>query len=53
MTKFSLLINRWLALVHDVVWIPIALLAAYWVRFNLTAIPEFYWEGIYQLLIAY
>ncbi len=48
----SILLNRWFALLHDIAWIPVAILAAYWVRFNLTAIPEFYWEGIYQLLIS-
>jgi len=47
----SLIINRWIALLHDIVWIPIALLAAYWVRFNLTAIPEYYWQGVIRLLV--
>ncbi len=31
-------------------WIPIALFFAYWVRFNLTTIPEYFWQGIFQLL---
>lgn len=52
MKFFSFLINRWAALLHDMVWIPIALLLAYWIRFNLATIPQFYWQGIYHLLIA-
>lgn len=48
----SLIINRWTALLHDIVWIPIALLAAYWVRFNLAAIPEYYWQGLIRLLVS-
>ena len=51
MKHTSLLLNRWFALLHDIAWIPIALLAAYWVRFNLTAIPEYYWQGVFRLLI--
>ena len=52
MKFFSFLINRWAALLHDMVWIPIALLLAYWIRFNLGMIPQYYWQGIYHLLIA-
>ncbi len=52
MKLFPLLINRWAAFLHDIVWIPIALLFAFWVRFNLGVIPEYYWQGFYQLLIA-
>ncbi len=37
-------------MMHDVLWIPVALISAYWVRFNLTSIPEYYWQGIFQLL---
>lgn len=46
----SLLLNRWFALLHDIAWIPVSLLAAYWVRFNLTTIPEYYWQGVFRLL---
>ncbi|MGI9227410.1 MAG: polysaccharide biosynthesis protein [Gammaproteobacteria bacterium] len=52
MKYFSFLINRWFALLHDILWIPIAILLAYWVRFNLAVIPEYYWQGIYRLLVA-
>ncbi len=52
MKYFSFLINRWFALLHDILWIPVALILAYWVRFNLGAIPDYYWQGIYHLLVA-
>lgn len=52
MKIFPLLINRWAAFLHDIVWIPIAVLVAFWVRFNLGVIPEYYWQGIYQFLFA-
>ncbi|MCZ6565812.1 MAG: nucleoside-diphosphate sugar epimerase/dehydratase [Gammaproteobacteria bacterium] len=48
----SLLANRWLALLHDIAWIPVALFVGYWVRFNLDVIPSIYWEGFIQFLIA-
>jgi len=46
----SLILNRWLALLHDIAWIPIALVMAYWVRFNLGVIPSAYWPGILQII---
>ena len=46
------MLNRWFALLHDIAWIPIALLAAYWIRFNLTTIPEYYWQGVIRLLVS-
>ena len=47
----SVFINRWAALLHDILWIPVALLLAFWVRFNLGAIPEIYWEGLTNILL--
>ncbi len=44
--------HRWFAFLHDIIWIPVALILAYWLRFNLNVIPEFYWQGIYRLLIT-
>ena len=52
MKHFSFLINRWFAFAHDILWIPIALVFAYWLRFNLGVIPQYYWQGIYHLFIA-
>ncbi len=39
-------------MLHDFLWVPAALLFAYWVRFNLGEIPHYYWQGIFQLLLA-
>lgn len=35
----SLLLNRWFALVHDLLWIPCVLILSYWLRFNFESIP--------------
>ena len=50
MRLHSLVRNKWTALLHDIAWIPIALFLAYWVRFNLASIPEYYWQGAFRLL---
>lgn len=47
---FRFLRSRWAALAHDVLWVPAALLLAYWLRFNLGAIPETYLPGLFWLL---
>jgi FlaA1/EpsC-like NDP-sugar epimerase len=50
---FSLLLNRWSAFLHDFLWIPTALLLAFWLRFNLGEIPEpFFTKAWHLLLIA-
>jgi len=38
--------SRWTVFLHDLLWIPLAVLLAYWVRFNLTAIPHLYFSGM-------
>ena len=50
MKKTSILFNRWLALIHDLAWIPIAILLAYWLRFNLGSIPSQFWSGMLLVL---
>ncbi|MFZ5765115.1 MAG: polysaccharide biosynthesis protein [Thermodesulfobacteriota bacterium] len=48
-----ILFNRWAAFVHDLLWVPLAYLAAYWFRFNLNEIPGDYFRGFCLLsLIA-
>ncbi len=42
--------NRWLAFLHDLVWIPVVLWLAFWLRFNLGEIPGVYQESLLQLL---
>jgi len=38
-------LNRWLAFLHDLVWIPIVIGLAYWLRFNFDSIPPVYFSG--------
>ena len=38
--------SRWTVFLHDLLWIPLAVLLAYWVRFNLTPIPHLYFAGM-------
>ncbi len=45
------ILSRWAAVIHDLVWIPIALVFAYLLRFNLDGIPEPYWHGAMQMLL--
>ena len=52
MKNLSFLHSRWFALLHDVLWIPVALILAYWVRFNLGAVPDIYWEEIVQIVVV-
>jgi FlaA1/EpsC-like NDP-sugar epimerase len=47
--KFILL-NRWSALLHDLACVPLALVLAYWLRFNLGPIPPEYQQSLYQLI---
>ncbi len=45
-----ILFNRWAALIHDLLWVPVAIMAAYWLRFNLHAIPANFLSGSYHLI---
>src|SRR6185312_14868903 len=45
-----LLRSRWTVFLHDLLWIPVAVLAAYWVRFNLTPIPHLYFTGMLLIM---
>lgn len=45
------LFNRWVALVHDVLWVPVALDLAYLLRFNFDGIPIGYRHSLYQFLL--
>ena len=44
--------NRRLAILHDLAMIPVAWLGAYWLRFNLGAIPENYLQGALDSLLV-
>lgn len=41
-----ILFNRWAAFIHDLLWVPVAILAAYFFRFNLQEIPDPYFKGL-------
>jgi len=43
------LFSRWAAFLHDMLWVPVSLLLAFWVRFNLEVIPDQFWLGVYWL----
>ncbi|MDX8396929.1 MAG: nucleoside-diphosphate sugar epimerase/dehydratase [Mariprofundaceae bacterium] len=49
-------LGRWLAFIHDLAWIPLALLLAFWVRFNFEAIPAgqstFIWKALLVCLVV-
>lgn len=46
----KILFNRWVAFFHDLLWVPIAIITAYWFRFDFQEIPAFYMDGFYHLL---
>jgi FlaA1/EpsC-like NDP-sugar epimerase len=45
-----ILFNRWAAFSHDLLWVPVAIWAAFSFRFNLQAIPPHYIQGFYSLI---
>ena len=50
MATFSIS-NRRLAILHDLLMIPLAWIGAYWLRFNLGVIPAFYLESALENLL--
>ena len=42
--------SRLLAFVHDLIWVPIAWMGAYWMRFNLGDVPLEFWTAAWELL---
>ncbi|MBK5929379.1 polysaccharide biosynthesis protein [Halochromatium salexigens] len=47
---FERLRSRFLAFLHDLLWVPIAWIGAYWMRFNLGAVPTEFWGAAWELL---
>jgi len=43
--------NRWAALGHDILCVPIALICAFWLRFNLGEIPAQFLAGLKTMLL--
>ena len=46
------LVYRWRVVLHDLLMIPVAWLGAYWLRYNLDAIPNEFLQGAYYALPA-
>ncbi len=48
-----ILLNRWAAFAHDLLWVPVAILLAFLFRFNLHGVPKDYLQGfVYFSLVA-
>jgi len=51
--SLAMLVFRWRIILHDMLVIPISWLAAYWLRYNLEAIPdEFLRSAVYALPVV-
>ena len=48
----KLFFNRWAAFAHDVLCIPLALLLAYWLRFNLDEVPPHFFGAAKMMLLV-
>lgn len=44
--------KRWLIFGHDLAWIPVSIVAAYWIRFNLDTIPSAEWRLITIVVLS-
>jgi len=42
--------RRWVVLLHDISWVPLSLLLAFFCRFNLEYIPSVYFPALYWLV---
>ena len=45
------LFSRRAAFIHDLIWVPTAIIGAYWLRFNLQTIPPEYQKSMVKLLV--
>ncbi len=52
MNKLLSLRNRWMAFLHDLLWVPAAILLAFWLRFNLGDIPTAYVDAFQHLIVV-
>lgn len=46
-----IIFNRWSAVIHDIIWIPLSVILAFWFRFNLSGIPSEYVFGMYYFIL--
>ena len=51
-SRFISLRNRWMAFLHDLLWVPAAILLAFWLRFNLADIPISYVDAFQHLIVV-
>lgn len=49
--KLRLIRTRWMAICHDLLWVPLALFLAFSLRFNLEEIPLAYLESFFFLVL--
>jgi len=49
MSVFSVWAYRWLALIHDTIWVPVTLYLAFLLRFNLEGIPAAYQQSYWTI----
>ena len=52
MSKFISFRNRWMAFLHDLLWVPVAVLLAFWLRFNLGDIPTSHVDAFQHLIVV-
>ncbi len=52
MRLISLLQRRWLVMLHDLLWVPLALGLAYWLRFNIGEIPSSVLHAMISALVV-
>lgn len=46
------IVNKWAAFLHDLLWVPVVFLLAYLLRFNLEGIPAGYREPLIHLIVV-
>ena len=44
--------SRWPVFLHDMLWVPVALAFAFWLRFNLEQVPDIYFVAMQQMLLV-
>lgn len=47
----SIIFSQRVAFLHDLMWVPLSLLAVYWFRFNLNSIPSPYLQSLYRVTL--
>jgi len=45
-----MMLSRWSAFFHDMLWVPVSLFASFWLRFNLNSLPSPYLQSFFRIL---